>query len=135
MARLLAAAALLALVAAAAAPARADGPPPPGPRISAPYCSPSGDICFGIVLRRGALSLELTAMERYFDRYRLCVRAPDGASTCRAFPLARRGAVHGSAVRWSASFPSRGRGSYEVRWLLGREPLGPPLRFTLPLRR
>jgi hypothetical protein len=40
------------------------------------YCSPSGDLCYGVVRRRGAIVLRIDTIERYFARYTLCVRPP-----------------------------------------------------------
>ena len=104
-------------------------------RVLRHYCSPSGDVCYGTAARRGALYFELSSIERYFSRYRLCVRPPTGARTCRSFPVRRTGQVYGSAVRWYRTFPNRGHGVYRVAWLLGSEPLGPALRFRVPLPR
>ncbi len=99
------------------------------------YCSPSGDICFGVVDRSGAVYLELSTFARYFDRYRLCVRPPGRAERCGSFPVFRRGLVWGSAVKFSRNFPNVGSGSYRVTWKLGPQRLGPTLRFRLPLTR
>ena len=94
------------------------------------YCSPSGDVCFGIFRKSGAISLELTAAARYFERYTLCVQPPRGAVTCRRFPFRRSGRFFASSVRWHTSFPGRGEGTYRVTWRL-QKPLGPTLSFKL----
>ena len=101
------------------------------------YCSPSGDLCFGIFDRGGAVYLELSTFARYFTRYRLCVRTPaaGAAERCRSFPIRRRGRVWGSTVKYGRQFPLTGRGTYRVTWRLGPRPLGPTLRFRLPLSR
>ena len=95
------------------------------------YCSPSGDLCYGIVRRDGAVFLEIDTFARYFSRYRLCVDGPRGGNVCRSFVIRRRGRLFGSRVRWHTSFRGEGAGTYRVRWRLGGEPLGPPLRFRL----
>lgn len=94
------------------------------------YCSASGDVCFGVFRKSGAIFLDLTTAARYFRRYTLCVRPPRGAATCRAFPIRRRGRLFASSVRWHTSFPARGPGTYRVTWRL-QAPLCPSLSFTL----
>ena len=95
------------------------------------YCSPSGDVCFGIFRRSGAVFFDLSTAAKYFQRYTLCVRPPRGVVTCRRFPIrsSGRGAFH-SSVRWHTSFPARGAGTYRVTWRL-QKPLGPMLSFSL----
>src|SRR5918992_5696831 len=95
----------------------------------ATYCSPSGDVCYGITNKRGVIRLHLGLAARYFARYRICVRPPRGATTCRSFPVKKTGAAYGGAVRWQRNFPSRGPGVYRVRWRLGTQALGPALTF------
>lgn len=95
------------------------------------YCSASGDVCFGIRGRAEAVVLRITTVERYFPRYRLCVRPPRGSPTCKTFPIRRSGQAYGSAVRWRAHFPNRGPGRYRVTWRLGTTRLGPTLAFRL----
>ena len=97
----------------------------------ASYCSPSGDVCYAIVRRSGAVYLELTTFTRYFLRYRLCVKPPRGVATCRSFPMRRSGQFYKSAVLWHKNYPGRGAGRYVVTWKL-EQPLGPTLAFRLP---
>ena len=129
---LLPALALLALSGAAAAS-------PPRAEPIASYCSPSGDLCYGVVNRSGAVYLELATAARYFGRYRLCVRLLNaagaaGAERCGSFPLFRDiGSTWRSRVKYARQFPALGRGTYRVTWKLGSRPLGPALRFRLPL--
>ena len=104
------------------------------PKTIASYCSSTGDLCFGVLNRSGAVSLEITTFARYFVRYDLCVKPPRGNTTCRNFPIRRSGAFYASHVRWHANFPARGPGSYVVTWKLKANPLGPQLTFRLPLR-
>lgn len=99
-----------------------------GRRIAS-YCSPSGDVCYGIFDYSGEIRFELTLAARYFGRYRLCVRPPAGATTCRSFPVKKTGASYGGAVRWQKNYPQRGPGAYRVRWRLGTQALGPALTF------
>jgi hypothetical protein len=109
----------------------------PRARTIASYCSPSGDVCFGVFNRSGAVYLELTTAARYFGRYRVCVRPPGagaaGAQRCGSFPVWRRGSLWGSSVKYASQFPVVGPGTYRVTWRLGTQALGPTLRFRLPL--
>jgi hypothetical protein len=124
-------------LAAIAAVAGASAATASGPRTLASYCSPSGDVCFGVLDRGGAVFLELTTAARYFDRYRLCVRPPGqgaaGLLRCGSFPVVRRGVGWGSSVKYGRQYPVVGPGTYRVSWRLGTKPLGPALRFRLPL--
>jgi hypothetical protein len=111
----------------------------------ASYCSPSGDICYGVMNRSGAVYFELTAAAKYFARYRLCRRAvvtgAAGAWRCAGYPLVRRGAQWGSRVKFTGKIPTGGA-NYRAEWSQGGPPtkhqggtrLGPPLRFRLPLK-
>jgi hypothetical protein len=97
------------------------------------YCSQSGDLCYGITRRTGALYLELTTFEKYFATYRLCIRPPDARERCRRYPVRRQGRLYGSIVRWYGNFPISRPGVYRVAWKL-QAPLGPALRIRLPVR-
>lgn len=108
----------------------ADGEPARTPLKT--YCSQSGDVCYGIVRRSGALYLELTTFEKYFSTYRLCVTPPGARERCRRYAVRRQGRLYGSIVRWYGNFPMRRRGVYRVAWKL-RAPLGPALRIRLPV--
>ena len=93
------------------------------------YCSPSGDLCYGIVRRRDAMVLRIDTVERYFARYTLCVTPPRGRRVCGPFPVFRNAPIWTSTVRWQRQFPNRGPGRYTVTWRLGSGPLGPALGF------
>ena len=108
---------------------------PPRAAAVASYCSPSGDLCFGVINRSGAVYLELTTFARYFGRYRLCARPPAAAERCGSFPIRRQGRLWGSSVRYGRQFTVGAPGVYHVTWRLGAQRLGPTLRFRLPLRR
>jgi hypothetical protein len=97
---------------------------------SATYCSPSGDVCYGITNKRGVIRFHLGLAARYFKRYRICVHPPRGAATkCRSFPVKGSRAQYGGSVRWDSHFPARGPGRYRVTWHQGTHRLGPPLSF------
>ena len=112
--------ALTAIALAFAAPAHASLPS---------YCSPSGDVCFGVVVRGGTTRLQITTAARYFNRYTLCVTPPGRARSCGSFPMFRGGAGtwYGS-VRLVPTFPVA-RGVHRVSWRQGSTRLGPVLRF------
>jgi hypothetical protein len=102
---------------------------------SAPtYCSPSGDLCYGITTDQTGVKFRLSLFAKYFNRYRICVRPPRGATTCRSFPVKKTARVWGGTVRWDRNFPqNRGNGTYRITWRQGTRALGPTLRFRLPL--
>lgn len=108
------------------------------PKTITSYCSPSGDVCYGVLTIEGAVVLQITTAARYFSRYTLCVRPPGGgaagAQRCGSFPLFRRaGSTWGSSVKHARQFPRVGPGIYRVTWKSGGRALGPTLRFRLPL--
>ena len=130
MARLLLAAVLVTLV----VPAPAS---PATVRTLVSHCSPSGDVCYGVVVRGGVVRLELTTAARYFGRYVLCVKPPGagaaGLRRCGSFPVQRAAAgTWAGSVRLRRQFPSGQPGVYRATWRLGSQPLGPTLRFRLP---
>jgi len=95
----------------------------------APYCSPSGDVCYGVLERQSQIVLRIDTIERYFGRYTLCVTSPRGRRVCGSFPIFRNRTLWTSTVRWQRQFPNDGRGRYRVSWRLGSGPLGPTLVF------
>jgi hypothetical protein len=110
------------------------------PKTIASYCSPSGDVCYGILNRSGKVYLEITTAARYFNRYTLCVRRLPPRSTaeyaqrCGSFPVFRQsGSTWGSRVNYARQYPLKFAGAYRVTWKLSGKPLGPALRFRLPL--
>jgi hypothetical protein len=107
------------------------------PRTIAAWCSPSGDVCHGVVDRGGDVRLELTTAARYFGRYTLCVTppgaGPEGARRCGEFPVFRAGGgTWASSVRLRRQFPAGPGGVYRVTWRFGAQPLGPTLRVRFP---
>jgi hypothetical protein len=105
----------------------------------ASYCSPSGDVCYGIFKRNGHVSLEITTAARYFGRYTLCVRRirpPGGGAEslqrCGSFPIFRQGhGTYGSRINYPKQYPITTSGTYRVVWKAPTA-LGPALRFRLP---
>ena len=96
------------------------------------YCSPSGDVCYGIFKSGSVYSFRLTLAAKYFQRYRICVRPLGEQATCKSFPVKKSGAAWGGTVFWQRNFPVRGPRGYSVTWRQGATRLGPPLTFYLP---
>jgi hypothetical protein len=100
-------------------------------RIGRPrtYCSPSGDLCYGI---KGPNDNPVLRIDSFVDfrRYTLCVTGPDASRVCKRFRLRERDqGLFGSGVRWGRHYPAKGEGIYRVRWKTGGERLGPRLSF------
>ena len=96
------------------------------------YCSPTGDVCYGIFRSGSTFSFRLTLAARYFSRYRICVRPGGQQATCKSFPVKKTGALWGGTVIWQRNFPVRGPRGYRVTWRHGARRLGPSLTFFLP---
>jgi len=102
----------------------------------ASYCSPSGDVCYGLIRRNGVVRAEITTAAHYFNRYTLCVKPPGtggaGLRRCGSFPVFRQGgSTWGSSVRLARQFPLVEKGFCRVTWKLASGPLGPTLRFRV----
>ena len=87
------------------------------------YCSSTGDICQSTTKVNGIRRLRIALFAKYFDRYRLCVRAPDGSRECHVFedPGDRgRTSAHlsggASTSRTRAPVHTRCRGGPAGRW-------------------
>lgn len=122
MRRIVLAAVATALVAAAAPAARADHRPQE-------FCSESGDVCQSTKRVNGVRKLTITLAAKYFSRYKLCVKAPDGATTCKRFKIRDQGSTYRSSVRWRRHFPDAGEGAYTVTWRSGGSRIGARLGF------
>ena len=96
------------------------------------YCSPSGDVCYGIFRNGSVYSFRLTLAAKYFSRYRVCVRPLGEQAKCKSFPVKKTGASWGGTVVWQRNYPVRGPRGYRVTWRQGGTRLGPPLTFYLP---
>ena len=96
------------------------------------YCSPSGDVCYGIFKSASVYSFRLTLAAKYFQRYRICVRPLGEQAKCKSFSVKRTGAAWGGTVFWQRNYPVRGPRGYRVTWRQGATRLGPPLTFYLP---
>lgn len=93
------------------------------------YCSESGDVCQSTKRVDGVRKLTITLAAKYFSRYKLCVKAPDDATTCKRFKIRDQGNVYGSSVRWRKHFPDAGEGAYTVTWRNGGARVGARLGF------
>ena len=98
----------------------------------ASYCSPSGDVCYGVFQKAGNYQFKLTLAAKYFARYRICIVPLGQTKTCKSFPVKKTGAQWGGTVIWQRNFPVRGPRRYKVSWLQGTHRLGPVLAFNLP---
>lgn len=98
-------------------------------RETGAYCSPSGDVCYRVNAPKGAVTFRLTLAAKYFSRYRICVKPPSFAATCKSFPVRRVGRAYGGAVLWEKNFPVRAVGIHKVTWKQGNRALGPALSF------
>jgi len=96
------------------------------------YCSPTGDVCYGIFRTGSVYSFRLTLAAKYFRRYRICVRPLGEQATCKSFPVKKTGPAWGGTVIWQRNYPVRGPRGYRVTWSRGTTRLGPPLTFYLP---
>lgn len=80
------------------------------------WCSPTGDWCVAVYLRRGQPMLSLRTFS-FRVPVRVCVDPPSGEPTCRLFsPRRRKGGLYVIETAWSADFPNGGKGRYRVRW-------------------
>jgi hypothetical protein len=107
----------------------------------ASYCSPSGDVCYGVFRRRHRVFLRITTAAHYFNRYTLCVRlvgpgsGAEVALRCGSFPVFRAAqGTWASTVNYARQYPVTQPGRYRVTWKSGGAALGPSLTFRLPLR-
>ncbi|CAA9579448.1 MAG: hypothetical protein AVDCRST_MAG88-3153 [uncultured Thermomicrobiales bacterium] len=93
------------------------------------FCSPTGDYCTSVQKKRSDVLLRVATFS-FRGSVRICVRAPDGAATCKRFRLLRgRAGIYASTKSWKRHFPNLGRGVYRVRWQVAGANLGPRLSF------
>lgn len=124
MRRSLAVSAIAAAVLLSPLPAQADHRPQE-------YCSESGDVCQSVRRDDGVRKLKIVLAEKYFSRYKLCVKAPDDSRTCKAFRIQEQGEQYGDSVRWRKHFPDAGEGAYSVTWKSGGARVGARLGFHI----
>ncbi len=93
------------------------------------YCSESGDVCQSTKKVDGVRKLRITLAAKYFNRYKLCVKAPDDSTICKRFKIRKQGSAYGSSVRWRKHFPHAGDGAYTVTWRTGGNRIGARLGF------
>ena len=93
------------------------------------YCSPTGDICQSTTKMDGIRWLRIGLFAKYFNRYKLCVKAPDDTRECHIFEIRAQGSAFGSSIRWGRHFPQKGPGPYVVTWWAGGQRVGHILGF------
>lgn len=93
------------------------------------FCSESGDVCQSVKKRNGQRRLTIGLGAKYFNRYRLCVQAPDGSKECIQRRITDQGAQYGDSVNWSNHFSDEGAGDYKVIWRQSGDRLGAVLGF------
>lgn len=124
MRRSLAVSAVAAAVLLSPLPAQADHRPQS-------HCSESGDVCQSVRRAGGVRKVKITLAAKYFSRYKLCVKAPDGSRTCKRFRIQKQGEQFGDSVRWRKHFPNGGKGAYSVTWKNGGARVGARLGFHI----
>lgn len=94
------------------------------------YCSESGDLCQATGKVNGVRRLQIRTLDKYFGRYRLCVKAPGGSRRCNRFRMhsTDSGAWAGS-IKWRKHFPDKGAGAYTVTWRAKGQRIGRSLGF------
>lgn len=93
-------------------------------------CSGSGDVCTSATRVNGVIMLRISTAANYFDRYTLCVTAPDASRVCKRFRMRpAAGGTYRGSVAWKRQFPMKGPGPYTVRWKLSGTALTPKLGF------
>ena len=92
------------------------------------YCSPTGDYCTGITIRRQRVKFEIGTFA-FRGRYELCVRA-GSRKDCEFFRLERDHDVYTDKIDWARHFPSA-PGEYKVAWKKFGHRLGPQLGFRV----
>ena len=95
------------------------------------YCSDSGDVCYGVVANSSPVKLRITLQAKYFKRYKLCVRGPNGQLNCHRFRIKKlSNGLYGSTVTVGGDkFPFQGKGTYRARWSAGGNSLGPAVTY------
>jgi hypothetical protein len=93
------------------------------------YCSESGDVCISSRRVNGVVRLNIGLAAKYFNRYRLCVVAPDESRDCIKRRITDQGSSYGDSVKWAKHFPDKGEGAYKAIWRQGGNRLGKVLGF------
>jgi photosystem II stability/assembly factor-like uncharacterized protein len=113
----------------------------PKPHVISRYCSARGGLCLRIVEVERVVYFELATATHSLEEYLLCVRrvppsgGGDSREFCVTYSVGKRLGGWGSLVRHTEQFRQLGTGTYVVTWKVDAgTPLGPVLRFKLPLR-
>ena len=80
------------------------------------WCSQTGDICLATKKIERKRRLTIATAAKYFDRFRVCVTAPDDSTKCKEFEIYKEGPIYVRSVKWRRHFPNKGDGAYDVKW-------------------
>ena len=85
------------------------------------YCSSTGNICQSVRRVNCIRMLRISLAAKYFNRYTLCVKAPDGTRACHRFYIHDQGVTFGSTAPAGRqrTFRNKGPGVYADHWLSG----------------
>lgn len=103
---------------------------------SSAYCSADGEVCQSVGKVDGVRRLQIRTLGDYFDRYRLCVTAPDGSRACHLFSMRKTtNGSFASSIKWRRQFPHNEAGTYKVKWRLpSGDRIGKKLEFHVRAR-
>ena len=95
------------------------------------YCSSTGDVCYGVVPGSSPVKLRISLQGKFFKRYKLCVRGPNGQLDCHRFRIKKQpNGLYGSTVKVGGKkYPFQGKGTYRARWSAGGHSLGPAVTY------
>lgn len=86
----------------------------------ASYCSPSGDICYGIREKNDKIQFRLSAFAKYFDTVDFCVKKRHTRNwVCNERDLKRSGPTYLAKIRWQGNYPTGGDAKRVVRFMKG----------------
>ena len=94
------------------------------------FCSESGDVCEEVRKKPDDFRFRLSLGAKYFNRYNLCVTAPDGNRECKRFKVRQmNNGIYGGNVSWVKNYTPAGTGAYTVVWKQNGSRLGDKLGF------
>ncbi len=95
------------------------------------YCSPSGDYCTAVKVKKDRLRFEVRAFAPYFAEYKVCVKGPGGGRECAESQLHEAaGNKFKDSIDYLKHFTAEGPGDYKVVWKIPGSRLGDPLFFS-----
>jgi hypothetical protein len=104
---------------------------PAAAQAKSSYCSSSGDVCYGVVPGSSPVKLRIVLQAKYFERYKLCIKGPNGRKDCARFRIKRlQHGQYGSTVKVGGKkFPFEGKGTYHARYTVNGHLLGPAITY------